>query len=813
MSKTIDNIPGALDNAKKIAALEQRRCVVLAILAATPSNNESLKRILSNDLLTSLRPWLEDVLTGTVGGVDLLLYFLSSIAALPVTKTHVRDSGMGKKVGSVDKHKICAGTPNENAIKARVQSVKDSWNASVKALKDQDPPPVDKKRELDVPFTNGAAKKAKTEDSKSSFSSLLMKVSPVPRSKPASKPPLSVRSLIAPNTPATSTTTEAVAEPKAKKSSNKRVKWADHFGGKLEHAREIEGNRGEQPVNNDSEPAANVSWSDRRTRDRLREKELLAEAKKKKLLDDDDFDIFAPTTMRATTSWRQPPVTPARTDVTKAPVESKELLTQLGRMASVKPVRYVSEHLVPSSPAQMSDVETALDTQSAQSSVPTTLPFFVPQEAPPPAPAPAPIVIPTIPTPAPAPYGAVPYGAAPYRAPYGNAFPPPPPPPPAVIGATADMVQAMGLPLFLVGSNVQALQTIASNPSLLNTFVDANGMYDQQNLMALVQTLGQSMPNISQQQPPPPAYGNPYGQQQGQQQTYGRTPPSTYGPGASAPPAPYGQPSSSSHYGPSSGSSGGAGPSYRGDKSTEANLHMAGYGPTTTQADIIALFSPYVHVKEVVMKTGFCFVNTNDSVGAQNAKDSLTGALVGGMSIRINMAQRRDRDSAPPSTSSYGRGADAGRSGGGMGAPSFPPGSMGPPASMGPPSAMGQDPNSVRDDRGNPATKNLFVAGYGPSTTEPELRGIFGQHAIITGCVMKGNFAFVNTMDKVAAIAARNALSGSTVNGGVLRINFAKETGRLGTSFDLTYNSASGAGGPGGGGRGGGGGAPSYYGR
>jgi hypothetical protein len=30
-------------------------------------------------------------------------------------------------------------------------------------------------------------------------------------------------------------------------------------------------------------------------------------------------------------------------------------------------------------------------------------------------------------------------------------------------------------------------------------------------------------------------------------------------------------------------------------------------------------------------------------------------------------------------------------------------------------------------------------------------------------------------------------LGGTMLNGGVLRINFAKETGRLGTSFDLTY--------------------------
>lgn len=95
--------------------------------------------------------------------------------------------------------------------------------------------------------------------------------------------------------------------------------------------------------------------------------------------------------------------------------------------------------------------------------------------------------------------------------------------------------------------------------------------------------------------------------------------------------------------------------------------------------------------------------------------------------------------------------------------------------------------DSVRDDRGNPATKNLFVAGYGQGTTEQQLRDLVGQFAIVTGVVSKGTFAFVNTSDRSGAVAARENLGGTMFNGGVLRINFAKETGRLGTSFDLTY--------------------------
>ena len=86
------------------------------------------------------------------------------------------------------------------------------------------------------------------------------------------------------------------------------------------------------------------------------------------------------------------------------------------------------------------------------------------------------------------------------------------------------------------------------------------------------------------------------------------------------------------------------------------------------------------------------------------------------------------------------------------------------------------------------ATKNLFVAGYGHGTTEQQLREVFSQHCQVTGTVMKGNFSFVNTADRKSSVIAREGLTGAVINGGVLRINFAKESGRLGTSFDATYN-------------------------
>ena len=43
----------------------------------------------------------------------------------------------------------------------------------------------------------------------------------------------------------------------------------------------------------------------------------------------------------------------------------------------------------------------------------------------------------------------------------------------------------------------------------------------------------------------------------------------------------------------------------------------------------------------------------------------------------------------------------------------------------------------------------------------------------------------MNTASKEDAVKVREMLQGNMINGGPLRINFAKETGRLGTSFDL----------------------------
>jgi RNA recognition motif-containing protein len=481
--------------------------------------------------------------------------------------------------------------------------------------------------------------------------------------------------------------------------------------------------------------------------------------------------------------WRQPVLLPIRTDITWPTMNSTEKLIQSQRHATVSPVSYFSESDVPENPFPLSDIEVALDLTAQSSAKTTSFPFFVPQVQ-----AAASDVSYTAP---PASYYDVNNTSTSQSAMdtsymQSNST-----------LATPEYVQALGLPLFLAGQNRQALDTLASSPGLLATLVDAKGMYDQHRLLTLVQTLSNSHPVGVQQTHPQPYVPAPVAYS---------APVSAYNPAS-----PYGVPTPSFQAAPLAKSG------YRGG-SSDGNLHVSGYGPSTTEADIINLFAPYVQVDEVVMKGTFAFVNTSDPINANIAKEALAGTLLGGMPIRINPAQRKNRDAsasltgrpAAVSNSTYGVPVQAPTAynaavpyGNVQPYQAVPSMAGMPPTMPGPPGAqqgtmMGgmlnsvTDVEAVRDDRGNPATKNLFVAGFGPGTTESQLRDMFSQRGHVIGVVLKGSFAFVNTSDKSQAVLAREALSGVHVNGAPLRINFAKETGRLGTSFDLTYNAGSG---------------------
>lgn len=235
-----------------------------------------------------------------------MLHLLSNIVTLPVTKSNVKDSGMGKAIGSIEKHTMCLGTPNEASIKERVIMVKGAWQKSVKLLKekngdvetssglDSGSMGTSSKRELETTSKLDlapAAKKSRTDEKKKSSSllSLLNKVKPDSDMSQniSTKSGLSASTATGGandgkfsvlNNQALSSTPLTLRRPEDsdKKKQKMRVKWQDHFGGELTLSKTIEGDetKVEEPA-----PEGDVSWSDRKKRDRLREKELLSKVK------------------------------------------------------------------------------------------------------------------------------------------------------------------------------------------------------------------------------------------------------------------------------------------------------------------------------------------------------------------------------------------------------------------------------------------------------------------------------------------------------------------------------------------------------
>ena len=664
----------------------------------------------------------------------MLLHILKNIADLPVTTSMVKLSGLGKLVGSIEKHRICSG-PNEGNIREKVDLVKSSWKASVKARKiaeGESQPKLSIVPKREVPTSNDpvspSAKRAKIAESspKSSLSSLLNRMtgsnsqsssgtSLIQKIKQAnsnglkvetSKPTVKVNGsagkcghdvgCVGPGLDLTERMiTASPPIPAKKKKSSVRVKWADHFGGNLADSRTIEG---ENMVQTQDKGSAE-SWSDRKKRDREKEKKLLLTMKyvqipvviaerpnqisftnfssmpnhrKAKLLDEDDVENEPVVAgLKPTVPWKSPVSVLENPDAPKAQLNSMEVSAQNERMKTTVAVQYFSDQNVPSSPTPLSQIEQALDMTAQSSASVTKIPFFAAQQ--PEAAAPEPANIRVLPE----------YAA-------------PPPEATTSYGATPEFVQALGLPLFLVGQNTQALQTLANSPGLLNSLVDSTGTYDQARLLSLVQTFSgppaivppPDAPPVSYVPQAPPPVGNAYGSNGGYP-NYGAS--SSYG-------------ASRSHASMRS--------------SDEGNLHVSGYGPMITQADIIALFSQYVVVDEVVMKGSFCFVNTRDPVNAQRAKEALTGTLLGGQPLRINQAQRKSRDSASslsrPGASTYG--ASSYGPPGGNKTQGFQygaqPGGQPSPAPVVPTfQAQVSSVDDVRDSRGNAPTKNLFVAG------------------------------------------------------------------------------------------------------
>ena len=97
---------------------------------------------------------------------------------------------MGKAIGAIDKHSICKGTPNEEAITRRVKAIKDAWQAAVKAQKaNEDASQKNAKRSAEKVPSPISSKRAKPGEPKkmSSFSSLIKRMSDSNNASPGDK--------------------------------------------------------------------------------------------------------------------------------------------------------------------------------------------------------------------------------------------------------------------------------------------------------------------------------------------------------------------------------------------------------------------------------------------------------------------------------------------------------------------------------------------------------------------------------------------------------------------------------------------------
>ena len=337
MASSVLDIPGNIDLEAKAAMLAQRRAALLSVIGSTSASNEAVATVLNNDFIGTIKAWLDDVLNSVVGGVDLLLHLLDSVALLPVTKDMITKTGAGKAITAIKSHSICKGTPNESAIKERCAKVKEEWSASVRARKTQKPvtsapkPATNTaKRPLQVATSSTMAplpKKAKVTTTTSptaikkksslSLSSMLEKVGDKPatiskkstdiskqlqsataqqmgkRRDEEIKKSVDIQSqqaapVVIEEKKETDDVSDTAALPVAATSamsSNskskpvKSVSWADQSGQALEQSHEFSGEQNPSEKTEKKPEKTLASWSERRKRDRMREKELLAEHK------------------------------------------------------------------------------------------------------------------------------------------------------------------------------------------------------------------------------------------------------------------------------------------------------------------------------------------------------------------------------------------------------------------------------------------------------------------------------------------------------------------------------------------------------
>ena len=64
-------MPATSGDEEKASVLVRRRSILLALCAATPVEATSLRTIIQNGYLTTVKSWLDDILSGSTGESSL----------------------------------------------------------------------------------------------------------------------------------------------------------------------------------------------------------------------------------------------------------------------------------------------------------------------------------------------------------------------------------------------------------------------------------------------------------------------------------------------------------------------------------------------------------------------------------------------------------------------------------------------------------------------------------------------------------------------------------------------------------------------
>ena len=71
---------------------------------------------------------------------------------------------------------------------------------------------------------------------------------------------------------------------------------------------------------------------------------------------------------------------------------------------------------------------------------------------------------------------------------------------------------------------------------------------------------------------------------------------------------------------------------------------------------------------------------------------------------------------------------------------------------------------------GSTPSRNLYIGGFGMHTSAQEINELFSEYCEVIDVVIKGKFAFVNTMAMEGASVALAKLQGATLGGSPIRI-------------------------------------------